>query len=104
MSIADLRLPDSRRWTQYAECGDSYGPDMFPHESDSVGIALAKEQCVGCPVRTQCLDEAITRGEPFGIWGGLTTDERRGFKRRRGGRPRTMNAQETAAALDAAGI
>lgn len=104
MNPGDLRLPDSRRWTSDAQCADPYGPDMFPHESDNVGIALAKDQCNGCPVRTQCLNEAITRGEAFGVWGGLTTDERRGFRRRRGGRPRKMTAQETAAALDAAGI
>jgi len=27
--------------------------------------------CAGCPVRIQCLDGAVRRAEPYGIWGGV---------------------------------
>jgi WhiB family redox-sensing transcriptional regulator len=37
----------------------------------------AKAVCARCPVQKQCLDAALTRGEPEGIWGGLTPRERR---------------------------
>lgn len=37
----------------------------------------AKAVCARCPVQKQCLDAALSRGEPEGIWGGLTPQERR---------------------------
>ncbi|MEJ8645170.1 WhiB family transcriptional regulator [Streptomyces sp. MS1.HAVA.3] len=32
--------------------------------------------CAGCPVRRACLDHALRTREPFGVWGGLTEEER----------------------------
>lgn len=45
-------------------------------------IAEAKEVCEACPVRAECLEDALARREPDGIWGGLTADERRALLRR----------------------
>jgi WhiB family redox-sensing transcriptional regulator len=36
-----------------------------------------------CPVRDQCLQEAIDRREQHGIWGGLTTKERQKLMKQR---------------------
>jgi WhiB family redox-sensing transcriptional regulator len=36
----------------------------------------AKTVCELCPVRADCLDHAIRVGERYGVWGGLTSDER----------------------------
>jgi hypothetical protein len=33
-------------------------------------IAAAKEICTGCPVQPQCLEGALERREPWGVWGG----------------------------------
>lgn len=30
----------------------------------------AKRLCRGCPQRRECLEGAIARGEPWGVWGG----------------------------------
>ncbi|WP_407553105.1 WhiB family transcriptional regulator [Streptomyces sp. Pv4-95] len=38
--------------------------------------AQAKATCLGCPLRADCLADALDRGERFGVWGGLTTKER----------------------------
>ena len=38
--------------------------------------AAAKAVCAGCPVRRECLDHALTSGEPYGVWGGLSEGER----------------------------
>lgn len=38
----------------------------------------ARAICATCPVRDECLDWATTIGEPAGMWGGLTPDERAG--------------------------
>ncbi|MFI6585015.1 WhiB family transcriptional regulator [Embleya sp. NPDC050493] len=38
--------------------------------------ASAKEVCMRCPVRRQCATHALKVREPYGVWGGLTEDER----------------------------
>mgnify|MGYP002651610175 CR=1 FL=1 len=37
----------------------------------------AKKVCVGCEVRSECLEYALLHDERFGIWGGLSAEERR---------------------------
>jgi WhiB family redox-sensing transcriptional regulator len=37
----------------------------------------AKSVCAMCPVRVPCLTFALEHVEPFGVWGGLSTEERR---------------------------
>ena len=37
----------------------------------------AKAICRGCAVRVQCLQHALSVRESHGVWGGLSTDERR---------------------------
>ncbi len=43
----------------------------------------AKQVCLPCPVRAQCLAEALDRRIEFGVWGGMTERERRALLRRR---------------------
>jgi WhiB family redox-sensing transcriptional regulator len=43
----------------------------------------AKAVCLGCPVRTECLADALDNGVEFGVWGGMTERERRALLRRR---------------------
>ena len=43
----------------------------------------AKLVCFGCPVRTECLAEALDHRIEFGVWGGMTERERRALLRRR---------------------
>ncbi|MDS1271783.1 WhiB family transcriptional regulator [Lipingzhangella sp. LS1_29] len=43
----------------------------------------AKLICRGCPVRTECLAEALDARIEFGVWGGMTERERRALLRRR---------------------
>ncbi|MGH3423741.1 MAG: WhiB family transcriptional regulator [Nocardioidaceae bacterium] len=44
-------------------------PELFfaetPHD-----VEAAKALCLGCPVREQCLNGALDRAEPWGVWGG----------------------------------
>ncbi|MFD7736080.1 WhiB family transcriptional regulator [Kitasatospora phosalacinea] len=37
----------------------------------------AKRVCAACPVRLECRRHALATREPYGVWGGLTEDERR---------------------------
>lgn len=79
----DTELSARVRLVQFGSC-TSIGPDatigfdpFFPLSGlDDLGAA-AKRVCASCPVRTDCLAVALTYGEDFGIWGGLTAAERR---------------------------
>ena len=43
----------------------------------------AKAVCMACPVRTECLADALDNRIEFGVWGGMTERERRALLRRR---------------------
>lgn len=45
-------------------------------------IAEAKAVCLRCDVREKCLAWALSEGEDFGVWGGLSEKERRKITRR----------------------
>lgn len=44
-------------------------------------IGMAKEICLRCPVRAECLEYSIDN-DCVGIWGGMDTGERRDYARR----------------------
>lgn len=46
--------------------------------------AWAKAQCQTCPIINECLLGAFERNEEYGIFGGLTAQERRELQRRKG--------------------
>jgi hypothetical protein len=49
----------------------------------------AKAICKRCSVRAECLDHALAHYEVYGVWGGLTEEERRTLRQGRPvGRPK----------------
>lgn len=57
-------------------------PDLFFADTfDRASTVAAKQVCARCPVRVDCLAKALETREPFGIWGGLTPQERRSIRR-----------------------
>ena len=53
-----------------------------------VDIARAKNICATCPVMAECLEGALDRREPWGVWGGqLFHSGRIVVQKRRRGRP-----------------
>ncbi len=77
-------VPQAHEWELDAVCR-TVDPDIFfpvaPGKEDSAGPA--KAVCRRCPVRANCLAVALERDEMIGIWGGLTTRERRLLVRRK---------------------
>ena len=52
-------------------CADGNGtltPLFF--SDDLVDIGRAKAICAKCPLRANCLSDALDREEPWGVWGG----------------------------------
>ena len=63
-------------------------PDLWFAESPA-DVEAAKALCASCPLRGACLDGALERGEPWGVWGGqLLVDGGVVAAKRPRGRPR----------------
>jgi WhiB family transcriptional regulator, redox-sensing transcriptional regulator len=72
--------PPQLDWTLRSACRAKDPDELFV-----TGAAQnrAKAVCVGCPVRTECLSDALDNRVEFGVWGGMTERERRALLRRR---------------------
>jgi WhiB family transcriptional regulator, redox-sensing transcriptional regulator len=69
-------------WTARAACGSGkLAPDALFVEGSAQRDARAV--CHGCPVRLDCLADALDSRADFGVWGGMTERERRALLRRR---------------------
>ena len=62
-------------WRLDALCAETDPEAFFPEKGGST--REAKRVCLGCSVRTECLEFALDNDERFGIWGGLSERERR---------------------------
>ncbi len=66
-------------WQDRAAC---YGVDpdvFFPTSEEEAGPALA--YCASCGIRRECLAWALKNGERYGVWGGMTEQQRRRLHR-----------------------
>lgn len=78
---------DEMEWRDEAECAGE-DTELFFVQTDERGLMLetvaerkwrvnvAKGICAECKVKTQCLEDAITTDEMYGVRGGMTPDER----------------------------
>ena len=73
-------IPD---WHEHAACAGMSEDLFFPvAETGGAGTALveqAKAVCAGCPVRTACLADTMSRESPssrYGVYGGLSAGDR----------------------------
>ena len=68
-------------WQYQAACR-SLPTEMFFHPDGERGPRrknrenAAKAICYSCPVLAQCREHALASQEPYGIWGGLSEEER----------------------------
>jgi WhiB family transcriptional regulator, redox-sensing transcriptional regulator len=93
-------MQDETGWQQRAACRNVRVELFFPPVEQEAHEA--KAVCALCEVREPCLEAALTAGETFGVWGGLTPQERRSLvaKRRRQAAARARLGEEaTASAL-----
>lgn len=78
-------------WRYQAKCRGEDTEIFFPPRDKSLykpiadkakGICLGKDGKPACPVRLECLSEAIERDEEHGIFGGMSHRERNAMKRK----------------------
>lgn len=67
-------------WTAYGLCGREQPDALFV---SGAAQRQARILCGDCPVRVECLVDALDHRVPFGVWGGMTERERRALLRAR---------------------
>ena len=87
------RLPgpvmDLWEWQFEGACRQA-DPTLFFHPEGERGAArrrrseAAKDICSTCSVLEQCREQSLRVREPYGVWGGLSEDERTEALARRG--------------------
>ncbi|MGH3661796.1 MAG: WhiB family transcriptional regulator [Micromonosporaceae bacterium] len=80
-------------WASQAACRDGDPDALFVQGAEQ---NVAKRVCRGCPVRYECLADALDNRIEFGVWGGMTERERRALLRRHPAVPSWKALFETA--------
>ena len=75
--------PVAEQWEwQFDGLCRTVSPELFFHPESERGAArrnrdlAAKAVCAGCPVLATCRAHGLTVREPYGVWGGLSEDDR----------------------------
>ena len=74
-----MKVDDDQTWASRAACAGTEPDALFVR---GAAQRSARELCFGCPVRMNCLADALNSQTTFGVWGGLTERERRALLRR----------------------
>ena len=67
-------------WRSRSACLDADPELFFPLSSMGPSLeqlAEAKQICRRCPVRSECLEFALSTQQAHGVWGGTSEEERR---------------------------
>ncbi|BDA64889.1 MULTISPECIES: WhiB family transcriptional regulator [Actinomyces] len=91
--------PISALWEwQYRGACLGMDSSMFFHPEGERGSSRrrrderAKAVCRRCPVLEECRSHALRTHEPYGVWGGMSEDERRAYHEQAGRRITTEPA------------
>jgi len=74
--IFQIQAPE---WMGDAVCAQTDPELFFPDKGAST--LPARRVCMGCIVRSECLDYSLKTGQRFGVWGGKSERQRRSMKR-----------------------
>lgn len=93
--VFDLAVQvDTSFWNE-AACATADGTHLF-FSDELLDIAKAKRICAECPAIESCLEGALARKEPLGVWGGQLFQNGRILvaKRRRGRPPKNPRPED----------
>jgi WhiB family transcriptional regulator, redox-sensing transcriptional regulator len=94
---AGEELAEEITWQDEALCATGAAGLTAMFFSDELqDIAAAKRLCAECPVMVRCLEGALARREPWGVWGGQLFSNGKILvsKRRRGRPPKVARAED----------
>jgi WhiB family redox-sensing transcriptional regulator len=80
MAVLPATFETRQDWSAQSACN---GVDPDALFVSGAAQNSAKAVCQRCPVRTECLSDALDNQVEFGVWGGMTERERRALLRRR---------------------
>lgn len=88
-TISENQITGQEAWRADARCASVDGTLASTFFSEELqDIAVAKRICAECPVLAECLEGALERYEPYGVWGGqLFQNGKIVTQKRRRGRP-----------------
>jgi hypothetical protein len=89
----DVVIPE---WHLQGLCGQADAEAWFPEKG--IPTRPAKAICAACPVRVDCLEDALERHEPWGIWGGTSERERQRIRAERAAAREAAEREEAARA------
>lgn len=75
MTTPWIHVPNDA-WRWHALCAQ-VDPELFYPEPKRATTNQARRVCMLCPVRSECLADALARDERFGVWGGTSEKQRR---------------------------
>jgi WhiB family redox-sensing transcriptional regulator len=91
MKVSSYLKPIHEQWEWQHEgacVGES--TEEFFLDYNLRGVAKRKKEikaisiCNSCPVKMQCLEHALNTPEVYGVWGGMTEEQRNTILRKRG--------------------
>ena len=97
LGVLASELASSTHWWGDARCNDFAGTMSGLFFSEELqDIARAKAICAKCPVIAECLEGALERREPWGVWGGqlFLNGKVLASKRRRGRPPKVPRPED----------
>jgi WhiB family redox-sensing transcriptional regulator len=97
IGVLASELASSTHWWGDARCNDLAGTMSGLFFSEELqDIARAKAICAKCPVIAECLEGALERREPWGVWGGqlFLNGKVLASKRRRGRPPKVPRPED----------
>jgi WhiB family redox-sensing transcriptional regulator len=92
MALDDQIWEPEHEWRDESACA-GVDPDIFfPAAEDEAAAMPAKKICAICPVQEQCLQYALATNQSEGVWGGMSSGDRRRLRRRIRDRERRKRA------------
>lgn len=82
MTIGANPTTGDQSWAARGACVSMDPDGFFVQGADQQAV---KSTCVSCPVKAECLADALDNRIDFGVWGGMTERERRRLLRRHPG-------------------
>ena len=92
MPLEEQVWEPEHEWRDDSACSGADSDVFFPPGEDESLAMQAKKICALCPVQEKCLQYALATNQTEGVWGGMSSGDRRRLRRRLRDRDRRKRA------------